>query len=59
MCRTYDPASNEGIEYEDAMEDIHAIKKDGTIVKGVACPAYNKLTSHDLIGDADACAQLP
>lgn len=30
----YDPAENEGILYEEAMETIHAIQRDGTILKG-------------------------
>ncbi|KAL4447673.1 hypothetical protein ABPG75_004892 [Micractinium tetrahymenae] len=30
----YDPADNEGILYEEAMETIHAIQRDGTILKG-------------------------
>ena len=33
---TYNPRDNEGITYEDAMETIHAIKRDGTIVTGPA-----------------------
>eukprot|EP00884_Botryococcus_braunii_P019413 jgi/Botrbrau1/6155/Bobra.331_2s0045.1 len=32
----YDPAANKNIEYEEAMEDIHAIKRDGTVIKGYA-----------------------
>lgn len=31
---TYTPEDNEGVTYEDAMETIHVIKRDGTIVKG-------------------------
>lgn len=30
----YDPSENEGILYEEAMETIHAIKRDGTLLKG-------------------------
>jgi predicted DCC family thiol-disulfide oxidoreductase YuxK len=30
----YDPQQNEAITYEEAMETIHAIKRDGTIVTG-------------------------
>lgn len=36
--REYDAAANAGIEYEDAMEDIHAIKRDGTVIKGAQAP---------------------
>jgi hypothetical protein len=30
----YNPDDNEGVLYEEAMETIHAIRRDGTIVKG-------------------------
>ncbi len=31
----YDPAANQGLSYVAAMEEIHAILPDGTVVKGV------------------------
>lgn len=31
---TFDPRENEGVSYEEAMETIHAIKRDGTIITG-------------------------
>jgi CBS domain-containing protein/predicted DCC family thiol-disulfide oxidoreductase YuxK len=31
---TYTPTDNDGITYEEAMETIHVIKRDGTIIKG-------------------------
>lgn len=34
LRREYEAAANGGVEYEDAMEDIHAIKRDGTVIKG-------------------------
>jgi len=33
---SYNPRENEGITYEDAMESLHAIKRDGTIMTGPA-----------------------
>jgi CBS domain-containing protein/predicted DCC family thiol-disulfide oxidoreductase YuxK len=33
---TYNPREHEGITYEDAMESLHAIKRDGTIMTGPA-----------------------
>ena len=31
----YDPAANQGLSYEAAMEEIHAILPDGTVVRGI------------------------
>lgn len=31
---SYNPRDNEGVTYEEAMETIHAIKRDGTIITG-------------------------
>lgn len=33
---SYNPRANEGVTYEEAMETIHAIKRDGTIMTGPA-----------------------
>ena len=33
---TYNPRDHEGITYEEAMESLHAIKRDGTILTGPA-----------------------
>eukprot|EP01025_Chloroclados_australasicus_P042260 TRINITY_DN4497_c0_g1_i1.p2 TRINITY_DN4497_c0_g1~~TRINITY_DN4497_c0_g1_i1.p2 ORF type:complete len:409 (-),score=47.00 TRINITY_DN4497_c0_g1_i1:1514-2713(-) len=30
----YDPSQNQGIEFEEAMDTIHAVRYDGTIIKG-------------------------
>eukprot|EP01024_Parvocaulis_polyphysoides_P055634 TRINITY_DN5720_c0_g1_i4.p3 TRINITY_DN5720_c0_g1~~TRINITY_DN5720_c0_g1_i4.p3 ORF type:complete len:189 (+),score=48.02 TRINITY_DN5720_c0_g1_i4:720-1286(+) len=30
----YDPESHQGIEFEEAMDTIHAIRPDGTVIKG-------------------------
>lgn len=32
----YDPLANMGIEYDEAMETIHVIKRDGSVVQGTA-----------------------
>lgn len=36
----YDPAENQGISYEQGMERIHGIRRDGTVVKDVEVFRY-------------------
>lgn len=53
----YDPVENEGILYEEAMETIHAIKRDGTILKGTE--ALKQLYSAVGMGWAAQFGDLP
>ncbi len=53
----FDPEAHEGIEYEDAMETIHVIKRDGDVVTG---PDALKLLYDTVgLGWASRAAALP
>ena len=53
----YAPRENEGIEFEDAMETIHAILRDGTVLKGTE--ALKRLYATVGLGWAAQLGDLP